>query len=443
MKIISSYAVEIKNLDFNFIDTAIIYQKALSFCINVCDKEWDSVHSIKKNQLRQMFVESLIHTTKKNKPKYPEFDKDFCKFPSYLRRDVISQVIGIVSSYRSNLENWNQNKIGNPPQLSFKHDAMPVFYRKNMYLTSDKPYECFVKVYINKDWVWRKIKLKKTDVDYIQKHLSNIAPSAPKLEKRFGKYYLRFAFEKNIVLYDTDIFKRVICSVDLGLNSDAVCTIMTADGTIHKRKFINFAGDKDHLWHICNRIKKKQREHGNKSISSLWRYATHLNDELSVKIAIAIVEFAELWNADVIVFEKLNMKGKKHYGKNAQKLHLWRKNGIQELVTHKAHERHMRISHICAWGTSKLAFDGSGEVSRNEYNRAIATFKNRKQYNCDLSASYNIGARYFIRELLKPVSETEWSQLLAKVPEVERRTSCTYNTLLKLNSAFAELSEVA
>jgi hypothetical protein len=171
----------------------------------------------------------------------------------------------------------------------------------------------------------------------------------------------------------------------------------------------------------------------------MWRYATHLNDELSVKIATAIVEFAELWNADVIVFEYLDMK-KKIRGKNAQKLHLWRKNGIQELVTNKAHARSMRISRICAWGTSKLAYDGSGEVTRDDNNRALATFANGKQYNCDLSASYNIGARYFIRELLKPVSETERSQLVAKVPEAGRRTLCTYNTLLKLNSAFAEVA---
>ena len=50
----------------------------------------------------------------------------------------------------------------------------------------------------------------------------------------------------------------------------------------------------------------------------------------------------------------------------------------------------------------------------------------------DLSASYNIGARYFIRELLKPLSETERSLLEAKVPSVKRRTSCVYADLKEL-----------
>ena len=148
------------------------------------------------------------------------------------------------------------------------------------------------------------------------------------------------------------------------------------------------------------------------------------------------MEFAKLHETDVIVFEYLDMRSKKNRGKNAQRLHLWRKNGIQELVTHKAHKNGIRISRICAWGTSKLAFDGSGEVKRDNDNRALATFQNGKQYNSDLSASYNIGARYFIRELLKPVAAKQRSRLLAKVPEAERRTSCTYHTLLRLNQAF-------
>ena len=112
---------------------------------------------------------------------------------------------------------------------------------------------------------------------------------------------------------------------------------------------------------------------------------------------------------------------------------MWKKNSIQDYVTHKAHRCGIRVSRICAWGTSKLAYDGSGELTRNEKNASLATFKSGKQYNCDLSASYNIGARYFIREILKPFPEKEKSLLRAKVPEVERRTSCTLNTLILLS----------
>lgn len=60
-----------------------------------------------------------------------------------------------------------------------------------------------------------------------------------------------------------------------------------------------------------------------------------------------------------------------------------------------------------------------------------------KIYNCDLSASYNIGARYFIKELFKSFSETERQLYTAKVPDIAKRTLCTLSTLISLH---AELS---
>ena len=101
---------------------------------------------------------------------------------------------------------------------------------------------------------------------------------------------------------------------------------------------------------------------------------------------------------------------------------------------HLVHRRGIRISRICAWNTSRLAYDGSGTVVRDPGNHSLCTFQNGKRYNCDLSASYNIGARYFIRELLKPLPATERSLLEAKVPSVKRRISCVYADLRELFS---------
>ena len=135
-----------------------------------------------------------------------------------------------------------------------------------------------------------------------------------------------------------------------------------------------------------------------------------------------------------IVFEYLKMQGK-ITGKKKQKLHLWRKRDIQKLCEHQAHRHGIRVSRISARNTSLLAYDGSGKVIRNTGNHSLCTFQTGKRYNCDLSASYNIGARYFIRELLKPLPETERSSLEAKVPSVKRRTSCVYADLKKLSAA--------
>ena len=73
-----------------------------------------------------------------------------------------------------------------------------------------------------------------------------------------------------------------------------------------------------------------------------------------------------------------------------QKLHLWRKRDIQRRCEYQAHRKRMRVSRICAWNTSRLAYDGSGAVTRDWENHSLCTFQTGKRYNCDLSASYNI-----------------------------------------------------
>ena len=87
----------------------------------------------------------------------------------------------------------------------------------------------------------------------------------------------------------------------------------------------------------------------------------------------------------------------------------------------------MRISRICAWGTSRLAFDGSGRVLRGRDSAktngsySVCEFSTGKVYNCDLNAAYNIGARYFVREITKSLPVTEGQRVLAKVSMIETR----------------------
>ena len=94
--------------------------------------------------------------------------------------------------------------------------------------------------------------------------------------------------------------------------------------------------------------------------------------------------------------------------------------------------------HICAWGTSKLAFDGSGFVLRgkdaNLNSYSVCKFPNGKTYNCDLSASYNIGSRYFVRKIIKSVPARVRLALEAKVPQAAKRSTCTLSTLISLNA---------
>lgn len=441
MKITTSYAVEIKHASRIFDQTVQIYRDALSYLIQVMESQWPILEQMANSTQRFNWAEAFIHTTK-NHVAGCDFDQRFPNMPSYFRRSVLQSALGDLSSYHSNYDKWvKSGRRGKAPKLAADRLSMPCFYRDNTYMETNNPCEISIKLFRHGNWVWVPFQLLPTDVRYIQRHCANKKKSAPTLERRHGKYFLRFAFTEDMKLYNTPIENQTVCAVDLGLNTDAVCSIMRADGTILARKFIDFPSDKGHLYHVLNRIKKAQRKHGSHNIGSFWRYARAINKELSVKIAAAIVDFAALYSCDTIVFEHLDFtRGKKIRGSKKQRIAIWRKNFIQEVATTKAHQNGMHISRICAWNTSRLAFDGSGKVVRDSDNHAWATFQNGKRYNCDLSASYNIGARYFIRELLKPLPVRVRSQVEAKVPGCERRTSCTYSTLLSLSETLTAMA---
>ena len=432
MKITSSYGVELRKQNIPIRQTLDVYRSAVSYLTEIYEQVWEELERIPETKKRFNEAEHLIHTTKKNQARF-DFDIRFPKMPSYLRRASIQHALGSISSYKTRMGMWEKlGQIGGKPKLVHENHAMPVFYRDVMYRENENGKDAaYLKLYDGHDWKWFHVRLSHTDMEYLRKNWSGKKASAPTLERRYRKYFLRFSYTEDVILTKVPIREQIICSVDLGINTDAVCTIMQSDGTVLGRKFINFSSEKDRMYRVLGRISRFQRKHGSVQVKSRWAYAKRLNTELGRKIAGAVTGYAEENHADVIVFEYLEIKGKIS-GRKKQKLHLWKKRDIQKRCEHQAHRRGMRISRICAWNTSRLACDGSGTVVRDPGNHSLCTFQNGKRYNCDLSASYNIGARYFIRELLKSLPVTERSLLEAKVPSVKRRISCVYADLREL-----------
>lgn len=463
MKIVSSYAIRIKNADKIFSQTIRIYRSAVKFCINVFELEWDFLKDIDNSKYQAAAARSLIHSTKSNQAKYPEFDILFYKYPCYLLTATINEAIGILNSYHSNLENYeNSDKEGNPPRLQANHLIFPVFYRNNMSLYSDGSDTIQLKLFIDNDWKYMTFHLNCNDAVNIVKRAGGHRLSAPALEKKHKTWRLRFSFEDNQKLNNTPLKNRTILAVDLGINTCATCSVMKYDGTITARKFIDFPVEKDQLNHALNKIKKLQRRFGSHNVKKLWRIAKDKNDEIARKTVGELIRLAADMGADVIVFEHLDTKHKKS-GTRKQRLQMWNHQYVQNLVTHKAHLLGIRISRICAKNTSRLAFDGSGLVLRgknagfNTYE--LCKFQSGKIYNCDLSASYNIGARYFIREIeklyinesklnseivkitnnSKPADEkiSLLSEMRAEVPGFQKRTQNTLKTLTAIHEYLA------
>ena len=146
----------------------------------------------------QRTVELLVHASRTSVAKYPEFDKQFYKYPSYLRRSTISEALGAVSSYRAAVSHWESaGRKGKEPKLQTSRSAMPTFYKDNMYEDNGDG-TARLKLYHKNDWVWVKVRLRKQDTDYIREHWDKADASAPKLVKRNRRYALCFAFEETV-----------------------------------------------------------------------------------------------------------------------------------------------------------------------------------------------------------------------------------------------------
>ena len=437
MKIISSYAVKIKHYNQIFNDTVRIYQQAVMFFIQVLDSEWENLVSLSRNQ-KNGALEKLTHKTILNpSPKY-DFDSAFYKFPSYLRRAAIQSAVGSYSSYQSALSNWEKSdQSTKKPKLSTNRNIMPVFYKKNTYNRLND-YSAEIKIYHQKDWVWLPVTFRKSDVDYIKHHCTDMKEGSPVLKIKGKSASLRFSYEESVTLSEEPIKSRIVLSVDLGINNAAACTAMLSDGTVIGRKILSYPIEKDRLNHQINRI-KEQQQHGNYKARKAWIFANHTNRHISEMTANAIIECALEYHADVIVFEHLDMKGKKQ-GSKRQRLQLWRKQAVQAMVTHKAHREGIRISRVNPKYTSALAFDGSGFVHRHKNNYSLCTFQTGKAYHTDLNAAYNIGARYYVREIIKSLPERDRLEIQAKVPELSKRSTCTLSSLINLNVVLKELA---
>ena len=278
MKIMTCYSVKIKEYRTIFKNTIVVYRHAVDFFIDVCIEEWDSIEPISYSTDRMTFIERLSHKTKGNSnPKY-DFDTVFPKMPTYLRRAAINEALGKVSSYKSNLALWEASDTdtrGAEPTIPKVGYDYPSLYKDNMFVQTDK-YEAKIKVFRNNTWDWIIVKLRKSDIDYINRRCTSRKKCCPTLRKRGKCWYLDFPFEEIQILTDTPVKDQLIIAVDLGLNSSAVCTAMNSKGTVYGRHFCNLSSEKDSLNHAINRI-KKAHQHNNKKTPRLWVKAKGIN----------------------------------------------------------------------------------------------------------------------------------------------------------------------
>ena len=439
MRITSSYKMKLTG-DLKALEMSInLYRNALRMLIPIVNNHWETLSEYEFTKQKCNRIEKWIHNTKSNQAIY-DFDEQFPKLPTYLRRSVTATALGIVSSYRSNLANWEKDPKGQAPQLSLTHYAYPAYYKNNLFRNFDPIKQIIeLKVFKNGDWIYEIYKLKTSDCRYYQTYLSSKKQNAPIIQKKGRRFYATFSYKENVQLVPEESISK-ICAVDLGLNTDATCSIMDKDGTVYAQKFISFSKEYDRLHTQLGRIKRNQKR-GSRHNKTLWRSVSGISQDIADKTVESIFDFGKEHGVDVFVLEYLDFKGKKA----VKRAHFWRYKRIYKVLTQKAHQYGLRISRVNARYTSQLSFDGSGWAKRgNEIAPgtpySTIQFASGKFYNADLNASYNIGARYFIRNILKTVTVTQRLALEAKVPQIAKRSTCTLSDLINLRSELVVLT---
>ena len=159
---------------------------------------------------------------------------------------------------------------------------------------------------------------------------------------------------------------------------------------------------------MLGRIRRFQREHGSASGAGkmgICKTSEYRTWQKRLQGAIVLICGRKPGRCDCF---RISGNAKENFpGKKKQKLQLWRKRDIQKtLCRQQAHRKgNPNFPDLCLeHEQAGLMMDqGRLPVTRGRSSVCVR-FQTGKRYNCDLSASYNIGARYFIREILKPLA---------------------------------------
>ena len=349
-------------------------------------------------------VEKLVHATAKNpNPKYRYFNRRFYKFPSYYRRGAIQFAVGQVSSFVTRYREWQsgirKRKNAKPPKLNADCGTYPPLYKGQCIRFAEDNQSGAIKVFTGTDWVWTTVGI----TGHRERHLNpNNVRKSPYLIANDKSCHLSVPFQIKIPkLKDTES----VLSIDLGINTTATVSVVNFDGTVSHREFIHPGRDIDRRDKRLKRISKKASLTGKLQrgfARGLYRKAGNINREIGQKVSARLVQIAKQYNVRYIVFEYLKSwrpKGGKKRSTLKQRFHGWLHRQIVNLTEMKWSEIGGTVGFVNPRGTSSYAYDGSGKLARSSTNYELAVFSTGKQYNCDLSASYNIGARFILRLL--------------------------------------------
>jgi putative transposase len=379
------------------------FRRLVRCLVGVVNTHWSTIGLL--DGLSQIpAIEKLVHQTAKNSsPKYQYFNRRFFKFPSYYRRGAIQFAVGQVSSFNTRYREWQSGKRARkdalPPRLNADCGTYPPLYKGQCIKFAEDNHSAAIKVFTGTDWVWLTVGI----IGHRERHLNpNNQRQSPYLIVNGGSCHLSVPFQ---IKTPKLAAKKSVLACDLGINTTATVSIVNFNGTVSHREFIHPGRDIDRRDKRLKRISKKASLTGKLQrgfASGLYRKAGNINREIGQKVSAKLVELAKQYDVKYIVFEHLKgwrPRGGKKRSTLRQRFHGWLHRRIVNLTEMKWSEFGGQVKLVNPRGTSSYAYDGSGKLTRSSKNYELAIFSSGKQYNCDLSASYNIAARFILKLL--------------------------------------------
>ncbi|NET81949.1 MAG: IS200/IS605 family element transposase accessory protein TnpB [Moorea sp. SIO1F2] len=406
-----------------FGETVKVYRRACRYLVGIIYTHWSDLGSLTADLLTPA-VERLMHQTAKRPDiKYPQFNKAFYKFPSYYRRAAIAFAAGLVSSYVTRYSEWRsgtrKRRNASPPRLNANTGCYPALYKGQCYKLHGFD-QVEIKVFNGSDWIWTGVQI--TGLRERHQVASNKMMSPSLI---FNERYCHLS-----VPFNCKPEKRKpeanVTAVDLGINTTATIAVVTHSGTVIHREFIHPGRDIDRrdkrLKSVSVRASKTMGKGGKLHkgfCSKTYQKAARINNQIGHIVSKRIVQIADQFNSEAIVFENLKgwkPKGGRKRSNLRQRFHGWLKAKIRDFTLEKWAELGGKVIEVVAAYTSKLAFDGSGKVKRDSKNYAHATFSSGKRFNADLNGAYNIGARGVLKLTHRNGSEGRSSKSFGRPP---------------------------
>jgi putative transposase len=399
-------------------DTVATYRRLANALAGVFLAHWPEVHDLPVQDL-----ESLFHDTRKTEgTTYGRwFSAAFPKVPSYLRRAATMAAHGAVSSFMTRYRSWQggdrARRDARPPRWG-GIQTWPTLYAANggagaMIRRDGDIVHIKLLDATSGDWLWRTAAVGRRGPRH---GTEGAVPKSPALVVRGAALFLAQPYEFSRPRREKAPVDRV-CSVDLGINKQATCSVVAADGTVIARRFIRLGAHIDRrdkaLFAIRDKARRTMGKGGKLSIGfcrGLYERAKGLNLHVARGISRQVIAFARAHGARVVVFEDLTRfrpKGGARRSNLRQRFHGWLHRATVSQAEASCEELGLGFALVYPRGTSVWAYDGSGKVVRLRHDYGRCRFRTGKEYDCDLSASYNIAARWFVREQMRARRKAE------------------------------------